>query len=266
MDFSKFTNVGNHKPNAVENIPAGTLLLVRMDYKPGGKDLPGTPPEMISGALTASKSSDVLYLNAEFTVLEGPYKGRKIFEMFSLHGGELNEQGESKAAIIAMGKIREIVDAARGLSLKDETPEAMQKRQLTKGFRDFAGMTFLCKAGIAKGNNGYADKNKLGSILHKDHRDFTTDMNVIRNAGVVAAKAPVAAPSWAGGAPAAAPAAPLTVVAPSTPFGGAQTVAAPAASAPSAATPAAPTTDTPAPAVAATPAIADPAAPAWYNS
>lgn len=197
FDFSK------DKPNISEPIPANTKVLVRMNYTAGGADFPNTPVADRRGQLTAAKEGDALYLKAEFTVLRGPYKGRKFWENMTFAGGKVNERGESIAAAITRSNIRSILDAASGLSSKDETPAACAKRVLPNGFGDLQGRTFAVKIGVEPAKGNYGAKNKLGTILTIDHKDYPKDEAELDTMGAATnapAKLPtLAAPAW--GAP-----------------------------------------------------------------
>jgi hypothetical protein len=163
FDFS------NDKPDIRELIPAGTKVLVKMTYTPGGANLKGATVK--DGSLTASKEGDTKYLKAEFTVQRGPYKGRKFWSNMTVEGGKLDEKGNSVAGGITRGNIRMILDSSQGLSSKDDSPEANAKRVMPNGFRDLQGRTFACKVKIEKGKNGYPDRNGLGQILPMSELD-----------------------------------------------------------------------------------------------
>lgn len=255
FDFS------NDKPDIREPIPAGTLLFLRMTYQPGGADLPNTPAELREGALTkAAEPSDAYYLKTEFTVLRGPYKGRKFWGNLTVAGGKVDEKNQSIAAGITRKTIRAILDSSQGLKTSDESPEAMAKRVI-RGYRDLQGRQFVAKAKVEPAQNGYPAKNGLGQVLTIDMKgypasDAELDNPAIATAGNTTAAAP--APVWAnaGATPAAAPAAQT-----------ANAAAAPAQPAFAVAQPAADTT--PVAAVAQTqqqPAANNGAIPAWAQS
>jgi hypothetical protein len=218
LDFS------NDKPDIRELIPAGTPVLVKFTYAPGGADLPGTPNETREGALTKAKEpSDAYYLKGEFTVQRGPYKGRKFWGNLTVAGGKVDEKGKSIAAGITRKNIRAILDSSQGLRSDDESADAMAKRVI-RGLRDLQGRQFFCKVAVEKGTGGYADKNGLGTILTPGMtKDTPTTIEgflaLVDNPPVSdapAAKAAAPAPAW--GAATQAPASPTAAgfVAPNT--------------------------------------------------
>ncbi len=83
MDFS------NAEKQLFDLIPAGTMCKLGMTIEAGAA---GGPEDQ--GYLTQSRTSDALYLKAEFVVLEGQYAKRKLWKNFVLSGGKLNDNGE----------------------------------------------------------------------------------------------------------------------------------------------------------------------------
>lgn len=156
-----------------DTIPAGTIAPVRLTIRPGGKGE--------GGWLTASKSSDNLMLDCEFTVTGGPYAKRKFW-------GKLVVEGSEKAAAITGSTLRGILESARGIKSTDISDTAKAAR-VVAGYSDFDGLEFVGKIGIEK-SDGYADKNKLQVAV-------TPDMSGYANAGAATAS------SNGGAAPAA---------------------------------------------------------------
>ncbi len=72
-----------------ELIPANTIAKVVATLRPGSTGQ--------GGWLTRSNTSDVEYLNFEFTVLEGPFAKRKFWQNMTVSGGKVDERGQSKA-------------------------------------------------------------------------------------------------------------------------------------------------------------------------
>ena len=73
-------------------IPDGSFAKITMTIRPGNVD---GQSEMDQGLLKASNSpgSDVLMLDAEFTVVEGPHAKRKFWQMFTVSGGKVDDSG-----------------------------------------------------------------------------------------------------------------------------------------------------------------------------
>lgn len=62
-------------------IPKGTVAKVRLTIRPGGFD---DPSQGWTGGYATRGNTGAVYLNGEFTVLEGPYAKRKIFTLIGL--------------------------------------------------------------------------------------------------------------------------------------------------------------------------------------
>ncbi len=133
-----------------ELIPAGTEVPVMMALRPGGHGE--------GGWLRQSNAGDKLMLDCEFTVTSGEYANRKFWGMMVVEGSE-------KAANISRATLRAILEATRGIDPNDQTTAAQQARVVT-GWGDFNAAEFIAKVGIERGKDGYADKNKLQTVVH----------------------------------------------------------------------------------------------------
>ena len=145
-------------------IPDNTIVPLLMHIKPGGQG--------DGGWLRASQNSDTMMLECDFTVLEGPFARRKVFQYMVVSGGKVNEKGESVAGNITRSNIRAILESARNIKPEDMSPEATQKRCCPSGWADLEGLAFVAKIGIEKGQNGYNDKNKIKAIITPDMKEY----------------------------------------------------------------------------------------------
>lgn len=192
MTFS--TDFSNDKPDIREVIPAGTPVFVQMTYAPGG-----VGPD---GALTQSQPpSDCQYLKAEFTVLRGPYKGRKFWSNMTFIGGKLDEKGRSIAAGITRSTVRMILDSSQGLRTTDESPEAAAKRVLNS-LKELNGRKFIARVKVEPAQNGYPAKNGLGQVLTIDMKTYPTEaeLDAPTEKSPAATAAATPPPAWTGAA------------------------------------------------------------------
>ncbi|ADZ72481.1 hypothetical protein [Polymorphum gilvum] len=233
-----------------ELIPDGTFAKVTMTIRPGGTD---GQSEIDRGLLKASNApgSDVLMVDAEFTVAEGPHVRRKFWQMFTVSGGKVDEQGVSIGWKISKGSFRAMIDSALGLDPQDMSDAAKSKRIL-RGLADLSGITFVAKIKVEPSDDPrYGDSNKLDRVVLPSEPEWRKVMDgevlapspSTRARPRAASPASPAAPAW--GQPAASP---------------------PASAAPAWSRPAQPGT---APATAATAAPAAtpaPSGPAWLNT
>jgi hypothetical protein len=199
-----FNGVDPAKPNEV--IPDGTFAKVIMTIRPGGLD--GESP-IDRGLLTASRAegSDVVQLDCEFTILEGPFARRKFWRRFVVSGGKVDEQGISIGWKITKSALRAILDSAHGLDPKDESPTGQAKRRIG-GFYDLNNLTFVAK--VATDEDG---RSELDAAITRDRPEYTKVLagehvppkpGARRKAAGQRQSAPAAQqPAWQQGAPAA---------------------------------------------------------------
>lgn len=150
-------------------IPKGTLAKMRLTLRPGGFD---DPSQGWTGGYAKRGATGAVYLDAEFTVLEGPYARRKVWSLIGLYspkGPDWANMGRSL--------IRGILNSARGVPDKDNSPEAQARRRIN-GFGDLDGLEFVARIGIGQDTNG-EDKNEIRAAVTPEHRDYATLMGTI---------------------------------------------------------------------------------------
>ena len=146
IDFSGYVNS--------DLIPKGTIALVQMNVISGD----GT-----DGVLTRTKNGDGELLKNEFTVLEGEYAKRKVFDNWIVVG---TKDGQKLMADRYRGLCKSILASAKYVYPNDPSPEARAK--LTAEWRDFDGLRFLAEIGIEKGKDGFEDKNVITRAITRD--------------------------------------------------------------------------------------------------
>lgn len=145
-------------------IPDGSFARIAMTLRPGNAD---GQSEIDKGLLKASNSpgSDVLMLDAEFTVIEGPHVRRKFWQMFTVSGGKVDENGVSIGWKISKSTFRAMIDSALGLD-PDDMSEAAKAKRILRGLADFEGVTFVARIKIEPSSNPqYNDSNKLDRVV-----------------------------------------------------------------------------------------------------
>ena len=185
-------------PPQFEVIPHGTTatLVLHIRASDVGED----------GLLTRSKDGGCEMLVSELTIVDGPYKGRKLFERWILAG---TTDGHAKSADINRSTLKAILDSALGLKPDDLSPQARAAR--TVDLKQFEGMSFIGRIGIEKGrprNDGsgenWPDKNILAGVVTPDKRDWHPVEQLPPFNGGGGAQAaptgtasPIARPGWA---------------------------------------------------------------------
>lgn len=143
-------------------IPDGTYCMVKMQIKPGGFSLGETDP-IDEGLFTLSKTSDVVMMVCEFTVLSGPHRARKFWQNFTVDGGKIDDNGVSRGWKISKQTLLAIANSAFEVDPKDNSDRAKGMRNLN-GFRDLDGVEFPVKVGVEAGGD-YPDKNRISYVV-----------------------------------------------------------------------------------------------------
>ena len=159
-----------------EMIPDGAFAKVTMIVRPGGVDGDG---DLDKGLLKASNTpgSDVLSLDAEFTLVDGPYARRKFWQTFTVSGGKVDEKGASIGWNISKRIFRGMIDSALGLDPQDESDASKAKRQL-RGLADLGGITFVAKILVEPNKDTrYPDSNKLDRAVLPNEQEWRAIMN-----------------------------------------------------------------------------------------
>ena len=189
-------------------IPKGTLVKVRMTIKPGGYDDPNNG--WTGGYATHKPNSGAVYLSCEFVILAGEYAKRKVWSMIGLY----SEKNSNNWGNMGRSFIRGILNSARGIQPKDESPNAQSARKINS-LADLDGIEFVASIGMGEDQNG-ADKNEIQLAITPDHKEYATIMGA--EAAVSAPTAAAVPPSanYQPSAPVAAPATPAAAPANST--------------------------------------------------
>lgn len=102
--------------------------------------------------LTQSAGSSLEYLATQLEVCCGTFAGKTLYHNFNLSGASTD--GQRKAVDISMRSMRALVEAARMVSPKDNSPQATQARMLN-AWTDVDGLTFpiVVDCEISRPNN-----------------------------------------------------------------------------------------------------------------
>jgi len=178
-------NVPPNEGGNFELIPDGTVVNAIIKLEGGNLEI----PEYGAGTFfKQSLTTSAKWLPIEFTIVGGNFDKCTFKQNVFVDGDAKDENGMSKARKIGLNRIKDMVDSGFGISPKDESEEARAKRASIQGIHMINGMTICCSLGIEKGNNGYADRNKIKTVLTPD------SPNYIQSTGQAApvAQAPVA--------------------------------------------------------------------------
>ena len=185
-------NTAKEQTEFGEVIPDGTIATIQVNIRPGGAGE--------GGWMKRSDKTGSTGLDAEFTVVDGPYTKRKFWKLFTMEGPN---EGHAKAGEISASQIRGILESARGIRPDDES-DAARSARVINSWGDLDGLRFVGKIGVEKGKDGYKDKNTLAIALTPDRQQYKRAEQVARP--VTAAPSVVPAPAQ--GISAQAPASP----------------------------------------------------------
>jgi len=143
-------------------IPKGTLAKVRLTIRPGGFD---DPSQGWTGGYAKRGATGAVYLDAEYTVVEGSFAKRKIWSLIGLYSPKGPDWGNA-----GRGLIKDILNSAHGLDDKDNSAQAQAKRRIS-GFAELDGIEFIARMDIGSDTNG-EDKNEVRSAVTPSHRDY----------------------------------------------------------------------------------------------
>jgi hypothetical protein len=146
---------------SIDLLPANTIVTLQITVRSGraGED----------GWLTTAKNGKSENLNCEFTVVDGDYAKRKLWQSFTLHG---KAPGHEEAARISRTTLRAILESARGIKPEDNSEEAKKAREISS-YGDFDGLRFVALIGVKPPDNGYAAKNTIIKVITPDRQQWT---------------------------------------------------------------------------------------------
>jgi hypothetical protein len=139
-------------------IPDGTVATVRMTVRPGSAGE--------GGWLRRAKDGNSEQLDCEFVVVGGQYNKHKFWTLLTVAGTTL---GHNQAAEISRGKLRAILESARGIKPDDKSDAAQQARRVSS-YGDFNGLSFIARIGVEPPQNGYKAKNRLDRVITPDEK------------------------------------------------------------------------------------------------
>jgi hypothetical protein len=168
-------------------IPHGTIATVRMTVRPGSAGE--------GGWLRRSKDGGSEALDCEFVVLDGPFAKRKFWTLFTIAG---TTPGHGEAANISAGKLRAMLESARGIKPDDTSDAAKQARRIGS-YGDLNGLSFIARVGVEPPQNGYKAKNRLDHVVTPDEKAWhpVTQEPVATPAKPASSPAKIERPQWA---------------------------------------------------------------------
>jgi hypothetical protein len=176
-----FNDAGEQKNFDV--IPANTICTLQLTVRPGGAADDGWLKRSADGA---SEGLDV-----EFTVVDGQYAKRKVWQLFTVRG---TTPGHATAGEISRNTLRAILESARGVR-PDDKSEAAQAARKTGGWADFDGLRFIARLGVRPPQGNYPAKNSILEVITPERQAWRKVEQIARPTGSNGAAAPPSAPA-----------------------------------------------------------------------
>lgn len=127
-------------------IPNKTFAKMRLQLRPGGYD--DLSQGWDGGLARLSEKTGAVYLDAEFSVLDGPYTSRKVWTLIGLYSPK-----STKWANISRSLVKAMINSAYGLYPDDLSPASQQRRALTS-LNALDGLEFVGVIGIETDESG----------------------------------------------------------------------------------------------------------------
>ena len=177
-------------------IPANTIVTLQMMIIPGNVG-PG-------GWLKRANNGNSEGLDLEFTVVDGKYAKKKVWERWTVEG---TTSGHADAREFSRNKLQAVVESARGIRPDDKGEAATAGRRLSGGYADLDQIRFVARIGIRPAEGQYRAKNQIDEIITPDRQDWqkpeqVTAKTVTGGAATTSAPASppanaIARPQWA---------------------------------------------------------------------
>jgi len=192
MNFD-FNDAGEQR--SFDVIPANTICVLQMTIRPGGVSAePGD-----DGWPKRAADGNSVGLDCEFTVVDGPYAKRKLWQLFTIRG---TTDGHAEAGRISREFFKAVLESARGIRPDDKSAEAQIARRALGGWADFDQLRFVARLGVRPPRDGYAAKNIILQVITPDRQEWRKPEQIsVKPTNSAAPSAPTTPPAGAIGRP-----------------------------------------------------------------
>jgi hypothetical protein len=145
-------------------IPAGTVVILQMNIRPGGAGSDGD-----AGWLRLAADGNSEAVDCEFTVVSPPeYAKRKLWALLTVAG---IAPGHAEAARISRELLCAILESARGVLPKDLSEAAQAARNVD--WNAFQYLRFVARLGVKPAQGQYPAKNIILEAITPDRKAWT---------------------------------------------------------------------------------------------
>jgi hypothetical protein len=172
-------------------IPANTICTLQLTIRRGGAG--------DDHWLTRSSDGASEGLDCEFTIVDGEFAKRKLWQRLTVQG---TTPGHAEASEISRNTLRAILESARGIR-PDDKSEAAQAQRKVSGWADFDGLRFICRLGVRPPRGGYPAKNTILGVITPERQAWKQVEQIqteTSNKATTSATptSAIARPQWAG--------------------------------------------------------------------
>lgn len=166
-----FNQAEEQRERAHGPVPAGSRVLLEMEIMK-----PRNESQQMPFVAVSSKKLYMLWV--ELKVVSGTYEGVKWRENWLLPEGQQRVQltpGQKTGCRISFSRMRAIIEAARRIKPKDNSPQASSRRQINS-WLDMNGMRFPARVGIDDDGREYNGKiyfdNTLAAVVTPEKDEY----------------------------------------------------------------------------------------------
>ena len=145
-------------------IPNGEIVKVQIKIRSGGFD---DLERGWSGGYAKLGKEGAIYLDCEFSVIEGPYSGKKFFSLIGLYSPRGEWWGNN-----GRSHIRDILNSAHNLTTTDNASRAKKLRKL-KNLGQLDNLIFSSKVKIEDQPNGKRYNRFDCAIVREEQEQIT---------------------------------------------------------------------------------------------
>jgi len=145
-------------------IPAGSVVRLKLGIRRGEHN---DPSQGWTGGYATKASTGSIYLNVEYTVVDGVHAEKKIFSQIGLRSPK-GTWWRRRGRIF----IVKMLNSANGISSDDLSKNALKARRIN-GFEDIEGIEFLARIKVTKNQKGQLQNDIDEPIIVKiPDKDF----------------------------------------------------------------------------------------------
>jgi hypothetical protein len=141
-------------------IPANTICVLQLTIRQGGAG--------DDGWLKRAADRNSEGLDCEFTVVDGPYAKKKLWQVYTLRG---TTERHTEAGKYSCNTLRAILESARGIKPSDNSETAQNARKVS-GWADFDQLRFVARIGVRPPKDGFQAKNTILDVITPDRQQW----------------------------------------------------------------------------------------------